>query len=117
MDNPDGDPANRPRKTLNERRKEAKKAEPHTRQLMRAEALQRERELELAIEQERARELEEQEFEMRAVQEQQDYDVAMAISTDAMSCEAAITPGDNPFLLPSEPNMRQNQIDNLLITL
>ena len=112
MDNPDGDPPKRPKKTLNERRKEAKKAELQTRQLMREQALQRERELELAIEQERARELEEQQFEMRAEQEQQDHDVAMAISTDAMSCEEAITAGDNPLLLPIEPNTGQNQIDD-----
>ena len=54
MENPDDDPPKPPRKTLAERRKEAKKAVPLTRQLMEAEALQREH----AIEEEMKREKE-----------------------------------------------------------
>lgn len=99
MDNPDDDPPKHPRKTLAERRKEARKAVRLTRQLMEEEALQREREIELAIEQERAREEEEQRLQKKAEQEQRDYEIARDMSTSA--------PTENPLLLPREEQGQQ----------
>ena len=99
MDNPDGDPPKKPKKTMAQRRREAKEAAPITRRLMETEARQREREWALALEQERAREEEQKQAKIKAVQEQRDYEMALAISTS--------TPTENPLLLPRKVQGKQ----------
>ena len=93
MDNPDDEPPKPPRKTLAERRKEAKKAVPLTKQLMEEEALQRERDMELQLERDRLIEEEEQQLQQKAAKEQHDLEVAMAMSS-------VPTPTENPLLMP-----------------
>ena len=101
MDDPDGDKPKKPRKTLADRRKEAREAVSRTRQLMEAEARQRDREWELAMEQERACEEERKQAELKALQEQHDHDLAVAMSTS--------TPTENPLLLPREVHGQQKK--------
>ena len=112
MKNPDDDPRKQPKKTLAERRKEARKAVPLTRQLMEAQAMQRE----LAIEEEMAKEKEEQELKRKSAQEQHDYDMALAMSS-------VPTPTENPLLMPhvqdaspeeTQPSTSTEQEDSLI---
>ena len=107
MDNPDGDPPKRPKKTLAERREAAKIARRITRQRMEAEELER------AKEEERAKEAESKE-----AQEKHDYEMAMAMQEGMtqkenpllMPLEEVVPPAENPLLLPDEDNTGQKGI-------
>ena len=97
MDNPEENSPKRPKKTINERRKEAKKARAITRERMEAEEHQRKLDEENAKELEQVQTEKEMQLKRKEAQEQRDYEMAMAMSSDSTS-----TPTENPLLLPLE---------------